>query len=86
VSNTQKPDEAVAGTSLKIFLVRILALLLLGTYLSIVIYGENSYTVLKQLKDEKNSLSQQERILKVENQRLQKEYFELKQLEPKDNL
>jgi len=86
VSDTQSTDEVVAGTSLKIFLVRVLALLLFGIYLSIIIYGENSYSVLSQLKDEKNSLSQQERILKVENQRLQKEYFELKQLEPKDNL
>lgn len=86
MSDTQSTDEVVAGTSLKIFLVRVLALLLFGIYLSIIIYGENSYSVLSQLKDEKNSLSQQERILKVENQRLQKEYFELKQLEPKDNL
>jgi len=29
-------------------------------------------------------LKQEEKTLKVENQRLQKEYFELKQLEPKE--
>lgn len=79
---SESPKEA--GTSLKRFLVKIIALLLFGTYISILIYGENSWSVLKGLQEEKNSLSQQERILKVQNQILQKEYFELKQLEPKD--
>lgn len=79
---SESPKEA--GTLLKRFLVKIIALLLFGTYISILIYGENSWSVLKGLQEEKNSLSQQERILKVQNQILQKEYFELKQLEPKD--
>lgn len=83
MSKAKKVEEEV-GASLKIFLVRIIALLLFGTYISILIYGENSWSVLKQLQEDKNSLSQQERILKVQNQKLQKEYFELKQLEPKD--
>ncbi len=77
-------QKDIVGSSLKSFLVKIIAILLFGTYLSILIYGENSWTVLKQLKENKQILSQKERILKVENQRLQKEYFELKQLEPKD--
>ena len=47
-------------------------------------YGENSLTVLNQLKEKKESLSLEDKALKVENQRLQKEYFELKQLEPKE--
>jgi len=50
----------------------------------VLIYGENSLTVLNQLKEKKQSLSQEEKALKVENQRLQKVYFELKQLEPKE--
>ncbi len=84
MSKVKKVKKREAGSSLKIFLVSIIALLLFGTYLSILIYGENSWSVLTLLQEEKNSLSQQERILKVQNQILQKEYFELKQLEPKD--
>ena len=79
-----KVEDKEVGGSLKKILVILIALLLLGTYLSILIYGENSWSVLKELQQKKHSLSQQERILKVQNQQLQKEYFELKQLEPKD--
>ena len=61
-----------------------LGILLFGIYVGVLVYGENSLTVLNQLKEKKQGLSLEEKILKVENQRLQKEYFELKQLEPKE--
>jgi len=57
--------------------------LLFGIYVGILIYGENSLTVLNQLKEKKQRLLEEGKTLKSENQRLQKEYFELKQLEPK---
>ena len=82
---TDSPKEgSIAGLSLKAFLVTVLGILLFGIYVGVLIYGENSLTVLNQLKEKKEGLSLEERILKVENQRLQKEYFELKQLEPKE--
>ncbi len=81
--NTQKV-EAIAGLSLKAFLVTIIGILLFGIYMGVLIYGENSLTVLTHVKEKKQSLMQKEKILKIENQRLQKEYFELKQLEPKE--
>ena len=81
--NTQKV-EAIAGLSLKAFLVTAIGILLFGIYVGILIYGENSLTVLNHLKEKKQSLTQKEKTLKTENQRLQKEYFELKQLEPKE--
>jgi len=83
MANTQKV-EAIAGLSLKAFLVTAIGILLFGIYVGILIYGENSLTVLNHLKEKKQSLIQKEKILKTENQRLQKEYFELKQLEPKE--
>jgi len=83
LTDTQKV-EAIAGLSLKAFLVTAIGILLFGIYVGILIYGENSLTVLNHLKEKKQALSQEERVLKVENQRLQKEYFELKQLEPKE--
>jgi len=76
--------EAIAGLSLKAILVTAIGLLLFGTYVGILIYGENSLTVLSHLKEKKEDLMQEERDLKTGNQKLQKELFELKQLEPKE--
>ena len=79
-----KKEGGIAGLSLKAFLVTVIGILLFGVYVGVLVYGENSLTVLNQLKEKKQGLSLEEKILKVENQRLQKEYFELKQLEPKE--
>ncbi len=83
MADTQKV-EAIAGLSLKTLLVTTIGILLLGIYVGILIFGENSLTVWNQLKEKKQALRQEEKSLKTENQRLQKEYFELKQLEPKE--
>ncbi len=77
-------EEGLAGFSLKAILVTAIGILLFGIYVGVLMYGENSLSVLNQLKEKKQSLSLEGRALKVENQRLQKEYFELKQLEPKE--
>ena len=79
-----KKAEALAGLSLKTLLVTAIGILLFGIYIGILIYGENSLTVLHQLKEKKQGLFQEEKTLKTGNQRLQKEFFELKQLEPKE--
>jgi len=77
-------EEGIAGFSLKTFLVTLIGILLFGIYVGVLMYGENSLTVLNQLKEKKQNLIQEEKALKVENQRLQKVYFELKQLESKE--
>ncbi len=74
----------IAGFSLKAFLVTAIGILLFGIYVGVLMYGENSLTVLNQLKEKKYRLSLEDKVLKIENQKLQKEYFELKQLEPKE--
>lgn len=79
-----KKAGAIAGLSLKTFLVTTIGILLFGIYVGILIFGENSLTVLNQLKEKKQGLIHEEKSLKIENQRLQKEFFELKQLEPKE--
>ena len=81
---TRDAEEDIAGFSLKTFLVTTIGILLFGIYVGVLMYGENSLTVLNQLKEKKQNLIEEEKILKVENQRLQKVYFELKQLEPKE--
>lgn len=76
--------EGIAGLSLKTILISVIGILLFGIYLGVLIYGENSLVVLNQLKEKKERLTLEKRTLKKENQRLQKEFFELKQLEPKE--
>ena len=83
MSDLQK-EGGIAGLSLKAFLVTVIGILLFGVYIGVLVYGENSLTVLNQLKEKKQGLSLEEKKLKMDNQKLQKEYFELKQLEPKE--
>ena len=82
MDNTQRVG-IIAGLSIKALLVTTIGILLFGIYVGILIYGENSLTVLNQLKEKKQGLVQEVKVLKNENKRLQKEYFELKQLEYK---
>ena len=70
--------------SLKTILITLIGILLFGIYIAILLYGENSLSVLAQLRDKKKSLLQQEKILKLKNQKLQKRFFRLKQLDPKE--
>ena len=72
----------MAGLSLKTFLAAVIGILLFGIYIGVLISGENSLTVLTQLKEKKSALVTQSKNLKAENQKLQKEFFELKQLGP----
>ena len=83
MADTQRVG-AIAGLSIKTLLVTAIGILLFCIYVGVLIYGENSLTVWNHLKDKKQALKQEEKALKTENQHLQKEYFELKQLEPKE--
>jgi len=74
----------IAGLSIKALLVTTLSILPFGIYVGVLIYGENSLTVLNHLEAKKTLLVKEERSLKLQNQKLQKEYFELKQLEAKE--
>jgi uncharacterized membrane-anchored protein YitT (DUF2179 family) len=76
--------ETLAGISLKAFLLTLLALLMFGIYIGIVFYGENSLTVLHELKEKQEMLQKTKTRLMQRNRTLQKRYFELKQLEPKE--
>ena len=77
----QKVEEIV-GLSLKALFATMIGIVLFGIYLGILIFGENSLMVLDHLKEKKAGLIREEQSLKIQNQKLQKEYFELKQLEP----
>lgn len=54
----------------------------LSYHVSIILFGENSLEVYSDLKDKKVYLENEILRLQKENANLQKEYFELKNLEP----
>jgi len=66
---------------IKIFIL-ILAVVLFGIYVGDVLFGKSSLEVLLDLQENRDNLKQNVKIIKEKNALLQKEYFELKQLEP----
>lgn len=78
----EERSGTLAGLSLKTLLVAATGLMLFGLYVYILVTGENSLMVWDKLKTKKETLLREGKILKQENQKLQKEFFELKQLEP----
>ena len=65
----------------KIFL-SLLAVIFLGIYVGDLLFGKSSLEVLLDLQEGRGDLKQNIKIIKQKNALLQKEYFELKQLEP----
>ncbi len=57
-------------------------LVLLAIYIGILLFGTNSVEVLYKLNVQEKTLQRKIKFLKNENARLQKRYFELKELEP----
>jgi cell division protein FtsB len=66
--------------SLKSILFILVGIMLFVWYAYVLLFGDNSLRVLGQLKAEKASLLHQFQTLKLSNQKLQKKYFELIQL------
>ena len=73
-------EESWLGFSLRSLLLIILGILFFGVYVGVLLFGENSLEVLNGLKREKSQLMMQKRRLQGENQKLQKQYFELLQI------
>lgn len=68
------------GFSLKSILLILVGIVLLGLYIGVLLFGENSLVVLNRLEHDKARLTQERTETKASNQKLQKEYFELLQL------
>ena len=62
-----------------------LIVVLSGIYIGIILFGENSLEVLLNLEEYENFLTSEVSTLKVENAGLQKELFELNELDPDSN-
>jgi hypothetical protein len=78
--------EGIARFSLKILFLSIIGIILFSLYLNALIFGENSLTVLNHLEEKEKILKEEKKLLKADNQRLQKTFFELKQLLPKEGI
>jgi len=64
------------------YIVGFVILVALAVYVGLLLFGTNSVEVLYQLNVQEKNLKRNIEYLKKENARLQKEYFELKELEP----
>ncbi len=79
-------DEAEESGRSALFYLKILSLVALvvgfGLYIGDVLFGKSSLEVLLNLQADKDTLTAKIKSLKDENAVLQKEYFELRQLDP----
>lgn len=78
--NTQS-KKGETSFYIKIFLLA-LVVVIFGIYVGDILFGKSSLEVLLDLQDRRDTLKQNVKIMKQKNALLQKEYFELKQLEP----
>lgn len=77
----QSFSERRFGLSTSKFLVACAFTLALLFYLGVLIFGNNSLSVLFQLEEYQSYLSDDIESLKTQNAALQKQYFELKELD-----
>ena len=81
-ASAQGITERYLGLSLKKFLFFLFIIVILALYLNILLFGDNSLEVLLQLGEYEDYLKHEINSYRSENAALQKEYFELKELEP----
>ncbi|MDD4505103.1 MAG: septum formation initiator [Sulfurospirillaceae bacterium] len=79
-------DEQEGGSSTALFYLKIISLFVVvlgfGLYIGDVLFGKSSLDVLLNLQEDKDTLVVKIKSLKDENAVLQKEFFELRQLDP----
>ncbi|MFY9142892.1 hypothetical protein [Sulfuricurvum sp.] len=74
-------SERYFGLPTHKFLLAAGVVLLVGVYMGFIFFGDNSLSVLLDLEEHQDYLSEDIERLKVENAALQKQYFELKELD-----
>ncbi len=73
--------ERYFGLSTQKFLLASAFVLAVGVYMGFIFFGNNSLSVLLDLEEHQDYLSEDIERLKAENAALQKQYFELKELD-----
>ncbi|MEA3373109.1 MAG: hypothetical protein U9Q62_05385 [Campylobacterota bacterium] len=81
IESSQTLPERYLGLSWGKLLFALFLVLALGIYIGILLFGDNSLDVLLNLEEYENYLKDEIYRLKEENAGLQKEYFELKELQ-----
>ena len=71
------------GLSLKKFFIASLMVVTMGVYMGVLLFGANSLEVLMNIDDYSNDLQARIDVLKIENAKDQKIYFELKEISAK---
>jgi hypothetical protein len=69
------------GLSTPKFLIALSVVLIVGIYLGLIFFGNNSLSVLLDLEEHQDYLIEDIERLKAENAALQKQYFELEELD-----
>ncbi|MBD3824592.1 MAG: hypothetical protein IE916_08800 [Epsilonproteobacteria bacterium] len=83
IEKSQSITQKYLGLSLLKFLLLAFAVLAIGVYIGILLYGNNSLEVLFGLNDYEEYLKSEIERLKSQNAELQREYFELKEISAK---
>jgi len=76
IRQTIRKIEQILGLSIKVFIVTAIVVILLGVYISNLIYGNNSLKIATRLEEERKFLQEEIVILKQENATLHKHYLE----------
>lgn len=74
-------SERYFGLSTRKFSFAAILVLMIGVYGGFIFFGDNSLSVLLELEEYQSGLSDDIEKLKAENAMLQKQYFELKELD-----
>jgi len=73
---------AFLGVPIQRIIIALVIIVVLGIYAGVLLFGPNSLMVLMSIEEQHTSYEWYIKTLKAKNAALQKEYFELKQLEP----
>ena len=73
---------AFLGVPIQRIIIVLVVVVVLGIYAGVLLFGPNSLMVLMGIEEQRTSYEWYIKTLKAKNAALQKEYFELKQLEP----
>ena len=82
IENSRSLSERYLGLSWPKLILAVFLVLALGIYIGILLFGDNSLEVLLGLEEYESYLQDEVDRLKRENAALQKEFFELKELDP----
>ena len=80
----KKSSLSVFGISYKRLFGLVLAVTFFAIYVGVLLFGENSFNQYVKLQEQKLYYQNLVQELKMQNAKLQKDYFELKEVQPKE--